>query len=243
MSPVHNQNSSKMVQDLLELVSDSSNHLGFQERLDLIRGKIIDTFQISIQDSLSEVINSAANVSKSLDKTPPNIKLDGGEILVSKEIGRILSDCMGHIVRNAIDHGIETESARLAREESVGNIHIQFWQEHNALYFTAQDDGMGLDLDRIRRKLERAHAEVPEVPSQLAQMLFASGFSTKESVSVISGRGVGLDAVQTFVRSLGGDIKIELLTADMDHTPFRFSGFVPVAPEEDQELQSTKSSA
>jgi two-component system, chemotaxis family, sensor histidine kinase and response regulator WspE len=138
-----------------------------------------------------------------------------GEALeVDRDVLEQLDAPLSHLLRNAIDHGIETPAARVAAgKPEEGQIRI--WAAHRAgmLAIDVSDDGNGIDLERVRqRAVEQgrvsAEAAAALTESALREMLFAPGFSTRSQVTDISGRGVGLDAVRAAIERLDGSVRL-----------------------------------
>src|SRR5262249_29342075 len=119
-----------------------------------------------------------------------------------------------HLVRNAIDHGIEAPDFRRARGKPAdGRLYLRAFHESGKVKIVVADDGGGIDFDRIRRRgVERnlLSAEVAEMAGEreLMELLFLPGFSTAEQVTNVSGRGVGMDVVRTNIEKIGGTIEI-----------------------------------
>jgi chemosensory pili system protein ChpA (sensor histidine kinase/response regulator) len=118
-----------------------------------------------------------------------------------------------HMLRNAIDHGIESTEQRLAAgKPDEGNISLSFQREGGEIVITVADDGKGLDVAAIRDKAINKRmitADTQATDSELLRLIFQPGFSTAKTVSQVSGRGVGMDVVKTEVHHLGGSISIE----------------------------------
>ena len=118
-----------------------------------------------------------------------------------------------HMLRNAIDHGIESAEQRLAAgKPSEGNISLSFQREGGEIVITVADDGKGLDVAAIRDKAINQRmitADTQATDSELLRLIFQPGFSTAATVSQVSGRGVGMDVVKTEVHHLGGSISID----------------------------------
>ncbi len=124
-----------------------------------------------------------------------------------------LREALAHAVRNAIDHGIESPKVRSkSGKNPVGRIDLRFASEENATVVTVEDDGAGVDLDAVSRKAARlglvVSTEALAARESLA-LLFEPGFSTKKTVTEISGRGIGLDLVQSVAISFGGAVEID----------------------------------
>ena len=134
------------------------------------------------------------------------------------ELDRTLIDELGeplmHLIRNAADHGLESTSERIAKgKPQKGTIKLKAKHEGNQVFIIVEDDGRGLNLDRIKRKaLEQGIFNMDQLDkldeNGVKDLIFAPGFSTSENISDISGRGVGLDAVKSKIESLGGTIEI-----------------------------------
>jgi two-component system chemotaxis sensor kinase CheA len=140
------------------------------------------------------------------------LDFDGGTVSLEPAVASGLRDALAHLIRNAADHGIETPAERIASgKPPVGTIRILLRETHGRLLATVADDGRGVDHAAVRRAaVARGHLPPQAAPSPevLHALLFQPGFSTAPVPSAISGRGVGLDAVATIVRSLGGEITI-----------------------------------
>lgn len=138
---------------------------------------------------------------------------DGLEIEVDKTLIELLDAQLPHLVRNAIDHGIETPSARAAAgKPSSGILDVHVVIAGNHVQVDLADDGAGLDLARLRARGEAMGLLAPGQAAsdeELAELIFAAGLSTAERVSELSGRGVGMDAVRRAVESAGGRIGVE----------------------------------
>ena len=137
------------------------------------------------------------------------------DIALDKVILEELGDILMHIIRNALDHGIESPAERKkAKKNEEGTISITCVRETRYIELKISDDGRGLDYDKIRSKAITLYPErTDEIKGmndrELSQFLFQSGFSTKDEVSALSGRGVGLDVVWSNVEKIKGRIKIE----------------------------------
>ena len=142
------------------------------------------------------------------------LEIQGETTEVDRDILERLDAPLNHLVRNALDHGLETPDQRQAAgKPEVCRLRIEAAHSAGLLSITVSDDGRGIDLDRLRTKVvQRGHTstEVAErlTDAELLDFLFLPGFSTAAQVSEISGRGVGLDVVHTMVQTVGGRIHI-----------------------------------
>jgi two-component system chemotaxis sensor kinase CheA len=124
-----------------------------------------------------------------------------------------IGDPVVHLLRNAIDHGIEKPEDRIAAgKDPVGRLTLSALRDRSAVVIRVSDDGKGIDRERVLRRakelqvIDAARADISD--EELIRIVSRPGFSTAEQVTSISGRGVGVDAVQTRVRSLGGTVDI-----------------------------------
>jgi two-component system chemotaxis sensor kinase CheA len=141
--------------------------------------------------------------------------LQGEDTRVDKAVIDELGEPLVHLIRNAVDHGIEAREVRLARGKSpTGTILLSAAQESNQVVITLIDDGGGIDAAEVRRKaIERGivHGDEPLTDREAIQLIFTEGFSTARTVTDVSGRGVGLDVVVQSMERLNGLIEAETI--------------------------------
>jgi chemotaxis protein histidine kinase CheA/CheY-like chemotaxis protein len=143
------------------------------------------------------------------------LSIGGSENEIDKNIIEILSDVFLHMIRNAIDHGIESPEDRLALgKDEAGQLVINCARESGNMKITISDDGRGIDLEAIRKKavaqgLVTAAAAASLGQDDLTGFIFQSGFTTSKELNSISGRGVGMDAVRASIEQLKGSILVE----------------------------------
>lgn len=143
-----------------------------------------------------------------------NLEIFGEETELDRSLVNQIGDPLVHLIRNSIDHGIEERSVRLARgKPAVGTIRLGARHEGSHILIEVSDDGGGLDVEKIRAKaIERGliPSDSPSITmNEAVDLLFQPGFSTAGTVTDISGRGVGLDAVKAVVESLSGTVEVE----------------------------------
>lgn len=143
-----------------------------------------------------------------------NLEIYGEETELDRSLVNQIGDPLVHLIRNAVDHGIEERSVRVARgKPEVGTIRLGARHEGSHILIEVSDDGGGLNVDKVRAKaIERGllPRETESISMEDAvKLLFQPGFSTADTVTDISGRGVGLDAVKAVVESLSGSIDVE----------------------------------
>jgi two-component system chemotaxis sensor kinase CheA len=143
------------------------------------------------------------------------IEMEGQETELDKTIVEAIRDPLTHLVRNAIDHGIETPAERLARGKAAeGRLALHAFHEGGKVIIQIADDGGGIDPQRIRAKAIRAKLLTPEQADrlndrELVNLVFLPGFSTTDQVTQFSGRGVGMDVVRTNIEKIGGTVTLE----------------------------------
>ncbi len=144
-----------------------------------------------------------------------DLKLDGSETELDRTVVDALGDPLVHLVRNSLDHGLESPQEReAAGKPATGTLEISAHHAGGSVLIAVRDDGRGIDPARVARKAaERGLIAADAVDSvdmaQAIELLFSAGFSTAEEMSDISGRGVGLDAVRTTIRELGGEVIVQ----------------------------------
>jgi two-component system chemotaxis sensor kinase CheA len=156
----------------------------------------------------------AREIAGSLGKSV-EVELRGAELELDRAILDRLADPLVHLVRNAVDHGLEApELRRQHGKPSVGRIVIEARRERDHVRISVADDGRGIDLDSVLRRAVEAgaiHADLAAdlPPAEIAALVFRPGVSTAASVSEVSGRGVGMDAVKATIEGLGGRVELE----------------------------------
>ena len=143
------------------------------------------------------------------------LEIEGEKTQVDRDVLEKLEAPLTHLLRNAADHGIETPEQRLlAGKPAEGVIRLRISHQAGLLVLDLSDDGAGVDLDRLRRAIVARQLSTAETVAQLSEeellsFLFLPGFSLRDTVTEVSGRGVGLDAVQHMVRLLRGAVVLE----------------------------------
>jgi two-component system sensor histidine kinase and response regulator WspE len=154
------------------------------------------------------------DISKSLGKKA-RLEIKGKETKVDRDVLEKLDAPLSHILRNALDHGLEKPEERLSQgKPEIGSVTIEARHHAGSLRITIRDDGRGVGIDRLRQKViskKLTSQEVAEglTKDELLGFLFLPAFSTTDQVTEISGRGVGLDVVQSLMQDLGGIVRIE----------------------------------
>ncbi len=163
--------------------------------------------QSGLQHLRRLVHQSAEQVGKKVD-----FELDTGDTELDKVVVDSLKDPLVHLVRNAIDHGIESPQERLrAGKEETGTLRISSYHDRGVVVLRISDDGKGIDTERIRSKAmeKRLIGREEELSEkELQQLLFHPGFSTTSETTNLSGRGVGMDVVKKNIESLRGTVRL-----------------------------------
>jgi chemosensory pili system protein ChpA (sensor histidine kinase/response regulator) len=173
---------------------------------------VIHARMLPVDTHLQRLQRCVRQASKLTGK-PVELYLEGGNTLLDSETLNALLDPLMHILRNAVDHGIESVEQRIARGKSgTGNITLSFALDGNNILIHCRDDGRGLDLDAIKQKaITQGLLDEGQAVSdtELKQFILRPNFSTKQETTQVSGRGIGMDAVQASISELSGVLTIE----------------------------------
>lgn len=183
------------------------------------RGGIDDELQaairhsrlVPISDNRARFERAVRQAARALTK-PVDVRLEGDDLQIDKLTLDALVVPLMHLLRNAVDHGIEDPEVRAQRRKAeAGLIHLSFAVRAQYLEVVVADDGGGIDFERVRAKaLRLGISGADQLSSQaLTELLLRPGFSTRDDVTQISGRGVGLDVVARSIQGLGGTLRID----------------------------------
>ncbi len=205
---------------LVTLESSSENEMLAQaiSNLDLVTADLQAAVMKTRMQPIKKVFGRFPRVVRDLArslKKEVNLELRGEDTDLDKNLVEALADPLVHLVRNAVDHGIEMPDEREAKgKPRAGTVILSAAQEGDHILLTISDDGKGMDPDMLRRKAvekgildEEAAARLDD--KEAFALIFAPGFSTKEQISDISGRGVGMDVVKTRIVQLNGSVEID----------------------------------
>ncbi len=198
-------------QPLLADLNETTLHLG--RITDELQAEVMKSRMLPIGTVFSRfprvVRDLAARQSKRVE-----LVVEGQETELDRSVIEVIGDPLVHLLRNAIDHGVEAPADRRARgKPETARVRLAAEAVENSIVIIVEDDGAGIDAERVRQKaIERgtltAEAAARLSESETAELIFAPGFSTAKEVSDISGRGVGLDIVRTNVERLGGSVEV-----------------------------------
>ncbi len=183
----------------------------------------------SIEDIVYDHIAAIKTMSRELDKIFPRIIFEGLSFGMNPKVAEVIDAAFVHIIRNALDHGLESSKERLERgKPERGSITIQLEQRPRRLEITISDDGRGLQLERIEARAREIGINTDLLSdTDRFDLIFNSGFTTKDEVTSISGRGVGMDAVRSLLKKIDGTIAILPREAIGRFVPFAFCISLP----------------
>jgi two-component system chemotaxis sensor kinase CheA len=196
-----------LTDDALDETVTQASRLITELRDEITASRMVAVWQVF--DRFPRVVRDAArSAGKEVEFT-----IEGKEIELDRSMLEEIGESLVHLLRNAVDHGLETREARVAAgKRPVGRLVLSAARDRSAVEIRVSDDGRGIDRDRVLQRakadglVDASKAELTE--DELLRLLARPGFTTVEQVTDLSGRGVGVDAVYTRVRSLGGAMDI-----------------------------------
>jgi len=207
----------RKAQECREMLTDRLGELELYARRttnlsDRLYREVIASPMRPFVDGVQSFPRMVRDLARGLNK---QVKLEivGQSTPVDRDILKKLEAPLTHMIRNAIDHGIESPQEREAAGKPMeGTVRLESFHRGGMLAITLSDDGRGIDIDRMRQKIIDRNLGSPKTAAQLSdaeiiEFLFLPGFSTAEQVTEISGRGVGLDIVKSMVQEVGGKIR------------------------------------
>lgn len=200
--------------DIVRSVSDQETHLAYQERsIHEVQEGLLKTRLVSVDAALNDRLHKVAlSAAKELGKSVGFV-LSGGRVALDRALLEKVAPPLEHILRNAVAHGVEMpEERQAAGKPSSGLVRVAMKQEAGKVSIVVEDDGAGLNVDKIQeRAVERGLWEKGEPMSdrQAIDMVCRPGFSTVDTISQIAGRGVGMDVVRSDVLAMGGRFDLD----------------------------------
>ncbi|HCE44683.1 MAG TPA: hybrid sensor histidine kinase/response regulator [Lentisphaeria bacterium] len=198
-----------------EYSADFSEHSRTMDNFsDSLYREVVSCRMRPFVEGVSEFPRAVRDLSRSLGKKVV-LQISGESIPVDKDVLDKMNAPLNHLIRNAIDHGIESPEERLAAGKSeTGTLRIAARHWAGMLNVSISDDGRGIDVEKIRMKAIERHLVTNEIAARLSaaellEFMFLPGFSTAAKVTEVSGRGVGLDVVQTMAQEVHGLVKVE----------------------------------
>ena len=175
---------------------------------------VMKTRMLPIKKVFAKLPRMVRDLSQKLNKQV-HLEMRGEETELDKSVADEIGDPLVHLVRNAIDHGIETPAERQAKGKAgEGHLTIAASQEGNSIVIRINDDGRGIQVEKIKEKaLAKGLISEAELSTmehrEILNLIFLPGFSTAEKVTDVSGRGVGMDVVRTNIRKINGSVDLE----------------------------------
>ncbi|NPA12837.1 MAG: chemotaxis protein CheA [Aquificae bacterium] len=198
--------------DIIEELLDSIT--GMSRTVSDLQDAVMKLRMQPVKKIFSKFPRIVRDLAKKLNKKV-NLVLEGEDTEIDRSILDKLEDPLIHLVRNAIDHGIEPPEERIkAGKPEVGTVKLSAFQEGDRIIIAIEDDGRGIDVEKIKRKAVEKGIISPEQAENMTEkeayeLLFMPGFSTADQVSDVSGRGVGMDVVASTIHALRGTIEVE----------------------------------
>lgn len=205
---------------LLQTVNGGENAVlnSVSARVDQITSDLQETIMQTRLQVVGTVFGKFPRTVRDLSNTlgkQCQLEIEGQEVELDKSIIEAIGDPLTHLVRNAIDHGIESPEVRVRKGKNpVGTVGLRAFHQAGKVNIAVSDDGAGIDPDRIREKaVARGFLQADQAREmsdrEVLQLIFRPAFSTAENVTEVSGRGVGMDVVKTNIERLGGTVSVD----------------------------------
>lgn len=196
----------------LEALAETVGHIG-RITSDL-QDQIMKARMMPIESVFNRFPRVVRDLAQKLDKEV-KLEVSGGETELDRSVIEVIGDPLLHILRNSIDHGLETPDEReKAGKPRVGSVQLSARHQENHIVIEICDDGRGIDVERVKNKAVQSGLITREQAERMSdkealQLIFASGLSTAKEVTDVSGRGVGMDIVRSNLQKLGGIIDLD----------------------------------
>lgn len=210
-----------IIKTRMEDIGDSNNNQNMNEAIEYLErittslhDAVMKVRMVPIERVFNRFPRMVRDLSKDLNKTIKLI-MSGEETEVDRTVIDEIGDPLIHLIRNAIDHGIEKPNIRIQNgKPDFGTINLRSYPDGNNVVIEVQDDGDGIDIEKVKQKAisrgilnETTAATLSD--DEICEYIFKPGFSTSETVTDVSGRGVGLDVVKSKIESIGGIVEID----------------------------------
>ena len=205
----------------LEQISSELNNQELQETVDRmsritgdLQNIILNMRMVPIDTVFNRFPRMVRQIARDLHKKV-NLEIIGAETELDRTVIDEIGDPLVHLIRNSCDHGIETPEIRKINGKSEeGTVILKAYHSGNHVFIEIEDDGSGISRDKVLKKALKSGIVNEETAAALSdkqvyELIFASGFSTAESISSLSGRGVGLDVVKNTIENLGGEVTVD----------------------------------
>ncbi|MES2673776.1 MAG: two-component regulator propeller domain-containing protein [Pseudomonadota bacterium] len=212
---------SKAIDIIQHYVESTTRQFPISEQLSApIQSWLNSALSNSISDVLADIVSSLPSLAVQLKKEAPKVVIEDNQVRLTAGATELMTNIFAHILRNSIDHGLETAEVRMHAGKPIsGTIEICAIPQQQYLHIYVKDDGQGINIDKLFQKgIETGKWTAEDKPgyNEIANLIFSSGVSTKTEITTISGRGVGMDAVKEFLLAKKGNIFIKLLNANTD---------------------------
>lgn len=207
----------------LEQISSELNNQELQETVDRmsrttgdLQNIILNMRMVPIETVFNRFPRMVRQLARDLQKKV-NLEIIGAETELDRTVIDEIGDPLVHLIRNSLDHGVETPDVRRANgKPEEGTVLLKAYHSGNHVFIEIEDDGAGISRDKVLQKALKngvVSQEVAETLSnqQVYELIFSSGFSTAEQISSVSGRGVGLDVVKNTIENLGGEVSVDAI--------------------------------
>jgi two-component system, chemotaxis family, sensor kinase CheA len=197
--------------DLIDALSMTSGHI--VKLVDDLHEIALRVRMQPIGTALGSFPRMVRDLARQLDKQI-EFSIEGGETEVDRTVVERIKDPLVHLIRNSIDHGIESpEDRKAAGKNPVGKLVLRAAQEHGSVVITVEDDGKGIDTERVKQAVVEKGMATQEMVDRLntneaLDLIFLPGSSTKEETTEVSGRGVGMDIVRSNIESVNGSVNV-----------------------------------
>jgi len=196
----------------VEALSDTIIHVG--RITDMLQSEVMSIRMLPISNVFNKFPRLVRDLARKANKQI-DLVIRGEDTELDRSVIEVISDPLIHLIRNAVDHGIESpEERRAVGKPERGVILLTARHEQGRIYITVEDDGRGIDVQRVKAKAvekgQLTQAEADSMSSDEAiELIFVSGLSTARAISDVSGRGVGMDIVRANIEQLNGNIQVE----------------------------------
>jgi two-component system chemotaxis sensor kinase CheA len=199
-------------EEMIDTLNEISGHLG--QITSQLQEEIMMTRMLPIAQVFNRFPRMVRDLTHKLGKEI-NLVIEGRDTELDRNVIEVISDPLIHLIRNAIDHGLETPAERIRMgKPRVGTLTLRAFHQESHIVIIVEDDGRGLDPEKLRAKaLEKQLFDAETIrrmsDQEAANLIFQAGFSTAENVSDISGRGVGMDVVKAQIEQINGIVEIQ----------------------------------
>ena len=198
--------------DLVDSLTETSTHI--VKVVDQLQEDFMKVRMLPIGTVFSGFPRMLRDMAQKMEK-PLDFQIDGQDTEIDRTVIERIRDPLVHLLRNALDHGVEDPEARKAAgKDATATIKLSAHHEQNHIIITVEDDGKGISAEGIRASAIKKGLISPETAARLSEqecldLIFLPGFSTKEQATEVSGRGVGMDIVKTNIQAINGFVKID----------------------------------